>query len=84
VLHSRKHGSVYAGLDFLYDIATGLCELVSTMLPGEVGELWTQPLDELAAEETSTPDPLSISKDVLKFIELSPDEARARVARPCD
>ena len=77
MLYSRKHGSVCAGLDFLYEIATGMCEPVSTMMPGETGEPWTQPLDEVATEESDTPDPLSISEDVLKFMELSPDEARA-------
>ena len=46
-----------------------------THLPGELLEPWTLPPED-CTEETETPDPVSISEDVLNFMEMSVEDSR--------
>ena len=54
---------------------------VTTLLtPPSSGELispWSQPIDEIAPEVLSTPDPTSFPGDILTLLTINTDEARA-------
>lgn len=75
-LHHPLHGNVYADerMETRYDILTSqLC----TPTPGLVMTPWSNPIDALAPEELDTPDPTSFPDDILGYLAMTPESARA-------
>ena len=71
---SQKHGVVYED-DRIEKIVASI-ELCSDFyLPGELVHPWKEP-PQVCEEEDSTPDPLSFSEDILRFMEMPVEESR--------
>ena len=73
-LVSQKYGVVYAD-DRIESVVASIELCADNILPGEIIHPWREP-PVLCEEEESTPDPLSFSEDILKFMEMSVDESR--------
>jgi hypothetical protein len=59
-------------------------EPVTDACEGDILEPWQNEPDPLSEEELMTPDPLSFSEDVLRFMEVPPEEARAEYIQELD
>ena len=75
-IHSDKYGWCYSDDRVLAAIkAIEEARELKLPLPGELLEPWTLPPED-CPEESETPDPVSISEDVLHFMETSVEESR--------
>ena len=75
-LHHPRLGAVYAD-DRVETRHALLTTLIATPAPGTIIPPWTLPLDNIAPEEDSTPDPTSFPDDILAYLSTSHEEARA-------
>jgi len=73
-LVSHKHGVVYDD-DRIENIVASIEVCSDHYLPGELLHPWSEP-PQICEEEVSTPDPLSFSEDILKFMEMPVEESR--------
>ena len=74
ILSSPTHGTAYSD-----DSVERLCEIIQTLQDFPIGEIldaWSGPA-QVCPEEEETPDPLAFGEDVLRFMEMSVDDARA-------
>ena len=75
-IHSEKYGWCYSDDRVLAAIkAIEEAREFKLPLPGEFLEPWTLPPED-CPEESETPDPVSISEDVLHFMEMSVEDSR--------
>ena len=76
ILSHPIYGTAYADhrVESHYSVLTTLLTQPSS---GELISPWSQPIDEIAPEELSTPDPTSFSDDILTLLTITTDEARA-------
>ena len=74
LLVSERHGTAYAD-----NRVEHLAEIIQDFRDYPIDELvdaWSQP-PEMCPEEEETPDPLAMGPDVLKYMEMTNEEARA-------
>jgi hypothetical protein len=76
ILSHRKLGSVFADnrVELRYDLLTSVSAMPT---PGQIIPPWSKPIDTVAAEEVDTPDPTSFPDDILAYLTITPDEAKA-------
>ena len=75
-IHSDKYGWCYSDDRVVAAVkAMEVAREFKTPLPGELLDPWTLPPED-CPEELETPDPVSISEDVLHFMETSVEESR--------
>ena len=76
IIQSAKYGWCYADDRVGAAVrAMEKCTEFMTHLPGSILDPWSLPPEE-CTEESETPDPLSVSEDVLHFMETSVEESR--------
>ena len=81
VVISRRYGSVvdsehfHQSLLFAIDACSSGADVLLSPEPGVILDPWSQIPDTSCEELDATPDPLAFSEDVLRFMELSHDEA---------
>ena len=73
-LVSQRHGVVYDD-ERIEDIVATIEVCADSYFPGEIIHPWREP-PEVCPEEQDTPDPLSFSEDILKFMEMPVEESR--------
>ena len=76
ILSHPRYGAVYAD-DRVETRYTILSALIAAPRSGTILPPWSMPLDEIAPEESLTPDPTSFPDDILAYLSTSPAEARA-------
>ena len=84
LMRSEKYGWCY--VDDRVEAAVKsmeACRELRACLPGELLEPWALPPEE-CPEESETPDPLSVSEDVLRFMEVSVEESREEYLKMLD
>ena len=84
LMRSEKYGWCY--VDDRVEAAVKsmeACRELRACLPGELLEPWALPPEE-CPEEMETPDPLSVSEDVLRFMEVSVEESREEYLKMLD
>lgn len=75
VLSHPRHGLVYA--DNRVELQhNALSSLLTQPSSGDILPPWSQPIDQIAPEESETPDPTSFPDDILMLLTVSKDEAR--------
>lgn len=75
VLSHPRHGLVYA--DNRVELQhNALSSLLTQPSSGDILPPWSQPIDQIALEESETPDPTSFPDDILMLLTVSKDEAR--------
>ena len=74
-LVSEKHGVVYED-DRVETILAAIEVCADNYTTGEILHPWREPPD-ICEEEEMTPDPVSISEDILHFMEMSVEESRS-------
>jgi hypothetical protein len=67
---------VYADdrVELRHDLLTSMS---TAPTPGQLIPPWSKPIDTIAPEELNTPDPTSFPDDILTYLTITPDEARA-------
>ena len=81
IIQSDRYGWCYA--DDRVAAAVRAMEGLRNHLPGELLEPWALPPEE-CPEEANTPDPRSVSEDVLHFMEVPVEEARREYLKMVD
>ena len=75
ILSHPQHGLVYA--DNRVELQhSALSSLLTQPSSGDILPPWSQPIDQIAPEESETPDPTSFPDDILILLTVSTDEAR--------
>ena len=76
ILSHPTYGTAYADnrVESRYDVLTSL---LTEPQSGDLLSPWSQPIDDIAPEELSTPDPTSFPDDILTLLTINTDEARA-------
>ena len=76
ILSHQTLGSVYADnrVELRCDFLTSISEMP---IPGQVIPPWSKPIDTIASEELDTPDPTSFPDDILTYLTITADEAKA-------
>lgn len=72
---TSAYGSAYAD-NRVEECHSSLTSQLTQPQPGDILFPWSQPIDQLAPEELSTPDPTSFSDDILMLLTVNTDEAR--------